>query len=79
MNIENLIFTLPAWQKTLVRKTGNENCKYRILPGIQYNLFERKHLLPTYTNLCTCLKKKKNKFQLIYIYYVHECHFFKLL
>ena len=27
MNIGNLIFTLPAWQKTLVRKTEKENKK----------------------------------------------------
>ena len=27
MNIGNLIFTLPTWHKTLVRKTGKENKK----------------------------------------------------
>ena len=38
MNIENLIFASPAWQKTLVRKTEKENKKFERKPAT--NLYE---------------------------------------
>ena len=53
MNIGNLIFTLPAWQKTLVRKTEKENKKIANTEStLVYNTTCLKEtLLPTYTNI----------------------------
>ena len=40
MNIGNLIFTLPAWQKTLVRKTETENKKIaNTESSLVYNIY----------------------------------------
>ena len=40
MNIGNLIFTLPAWQKTLVRKTEKENKKIaNTESSLAYNIY----------------------------------------
>ena len=53
MNIGNLIFTLPAWQKTLVRKTEKENKKIaNTESSLVYNTTcLKENLLPTYTNI----------------------------
>ena len=53
MNIGNLIFTLPAWQKTLVRKTEKENKKIaNTESSLVYNTTcLKENLLPTYTNM----------------------------
>ena len=53
MNIGNLIFTLPAWQKTLVRKTEKENLKIaKTKSSLVYNTTcLKENLLPTYTNV----------------------------
>ena len=48
MNIENSIFTLPAWQKTLVRKTEKDKTESSLV----YNTTcLKENLLPTYTNI----------------------------
>ena len=40
MNIGNLIFTLPAWHKTLVRKTEKENKKIaNTESSLVYNIY----------------------------------------
>ena len=40
MNIGNLIFNLPAWQKTLVRKTEKENKKIvNTESSLVYNIY----------------------------------------
>ena len=40
MNIGNLIFTLPAWQKTLVRKAEKENKKIaNTESSLVYNIY----------------------------------------
>ena len=51
MNIGNLIFTLPAWHKTLVRKTEKENKKIaNTETSLVYNTTcLKENLLPTYT------------------------------
>ena len=53
MNIGNLIFTSPAWQKTLVRKTEKENKKIaNTESSLAYNATRLKeNLLQTYTNI----------------------------
>ena len=57
MNIGNLIFTLPAWQKTLVRKTEKENKKIaNTESSLVYNTTcLKENLLPTYTNIYICI------------------------
>ena len=51
MNIGNLIFTLPAWHKTLVRKTEKKNKKIaNTESSLVYNTTcLKENLLPTYT------------------------------
>ena len=53
MNIGNLIFTLPTWQKTLVRKTENENKKIaNTESSLVYNTTcLKENLLTNYTNI----------------------------
>ena len=53
MNIGNLIFTLPARYKTLVRKTEKENKKIaNTESSLVYNTTcLKENLLPTYTNI----------------------------
>ena len=53
MNIENLIFTLPAWQKTLVRNTEKENKKIaNTESSLVYDaICLKENLLPTYKNI----------------------------
>ena len=53
MNIENLIFTLTAWQKTLVRKNEKENKKIaNTESSLVYNTTcLKENLLQTYTNI----------------------------
>ena len=53
MNIGNLIFTLPARHKTLVRKTEKENKKIaNTESSLVYNTTcLKENLLPTYTNI----------------------------
>ena len=53
MNIGNLIFTLPAWQKTLVRKTEKENKKIaNTESSLVYNTTcLKENLLTNYTNI----------------------------
>ena len=57
MNIGNLIFTLPAWQKTLVRKTEKENKKIaNTESSLVYNIYIYIYIGCTYTymfiNIC---------------------------
>ena len=67
MNIGNIIFTLPAWQKTLVRKTEKENKKIaNTESSLVYNTTcLKENLLPTYTNI----------YIYIYIYIYNIIHF----
>ena len=53
MNIGNLIFTLPAWHKTLVRKTEKENKKTANTESslVYYTTCLKENLLPTFTNI----------------------------
>ena len=71
MNIGNLIFTLPAWQKTLVRKTEKENKKIaNTESSLVYNTTcLKENLLPTYTNI----------YKYIYLHSNHELHQILLL
>ena len=60
MNIGNLNFILPAWQKTLVRKTEKENKKIaNTESSLVYNTTcSKENLLPTYTNILYMICKK---------------------
>ena len=60
MNNGDLIFTLPAWQKSLVRKTEKENKKIaNTESSLVYNNVAttclKENLLPTYTNILLCI------------------------
>ena len=58
MNIENLIFTLPAWHKTLVRKTEKENKKIaNTESSLVYNIY-----IYAVLNMFSCI-----------LYYMYVC------
>ena len=73
MNIGNLIFTLPAWQKTLVRKTEKENKKIaNTESSLVYNTTcLKENLLPTYTNIYIYIIISVYIYGIIYNLYIY--------